>query len=475
MGPDLEKSKALASKDNGGVSQVQEDKFAKCISNYEDNNFHEEALNYDQAKLSEDMDINIIECTKSGDNGQIEARCEDATESMSSFGDTLSETENLAVLGDAEVESQCCLCDAAASVFDGGAFQMRRKKLTDHWRRFIRPLMWRCKWIELQIKEFQSQALKYDRELAEHEQRKQFDYGTFLIEGIDAKSTPFSSCTKRNKVMKRKKRKRIEEATDISSYMLQHNLFSYYETRKSSANGASMNDNCSNNPDKAINVNDEFGFQDGWASLETKGIDNICENILLKIEALQLLVRKLKVRIEKVVSENPGKFASVNRLIMPVSCDALTSSDQNPASPLENDDRMPVRSLYTISQFLPESAVSSHGEVTTHPDMIESTDQPVVGVSCEDTKEGILINNQAAKEEMQDLNMFRNEVTEKHQVETEEQTSCVPEATNISTGTTVPRVNFGGKTLPKSRSNLSNDKKKTGRRKSGRGGRNRKS
>ncbi|KDP32028.1 hypothetical protein JCGZ_12489 [Jatropha curcas] len=391
MGPDLEKSKALASKDNGGVSQVQEDKFAKCISNYEDNNFHEEALNYDQAKLSEDMDINIIECTKSGDNGQIEARCEDATESMSSFGDTLSETENLAVLGDAEVESQCCLCDAAASVFDGGAFQMRRKKLTDHWRRFIRPLMWRCKWIELQIKEFQSQALKYDRELAEHEQRKQFDYGTFLIEGIDAKSTPFSSCTKRNKVMKRKKRKRIEEATDISSYMLQHNLFSYYETRKSSANGASMNDNCSNNPDKAINVNDEFGFQDGWASLETKGIDNICENILLKIEALQLLVRKLKVRIEKV------------------------------------------------------------------------------------TKEGILINNQAAKEEMQDLNMFRNEVTEKHQVETEEQTSCVPEATNISTGTTVPRVNFGGKTLPKSRSNLSNDKKKTGRRKSGRGGRNRKS
>lgn len=103
--------------------------------------------------------------------------------------------------------------------------------MTDHWRKFIRPLMWRCKWIELQIKEFQSQALKYDRELAEHEQRKQFDFETYMVEGFHAKSLPFSSCIRRNKVMKRKKRKRFEETTDTASYMLRHNLFSYYGTK----------------------------------------------------------------------------------------------------------------------------------------------------------------------------------------------------------------------------------------------------
>jgi len=100
--------------------------------------------------------------------------------------------------------------------------------LTDHWRRFIRPLMWRCKWVELQIKEFQSQALKYDREIAEHERRKLFDHETFMEEGFPVKSLPFSTCMERKKAMKRKKRKRFEETADVASYMLQHNLFSYY-------------------------------------------------------------------------------------------------------------------------------------------------------------------------------------------------------------------------------------------------------
>jgi hypothetical protein len=100
--------------------------------------------------------------------------------------------------------------------------------LTVHWRKFIRPLMWRCKWIELQIKELQSQALKYDSELAVYDQRKQLEFQNFTLDDIDAKSLPFSSQILRKKVMKRKKRKRVEETIDITTYMSQHNLFSYY-------------------------------------------------------------------------------------------------------------------------------------------------------------------------------------------------------------------------------------------------------
>jgi hypothetical protein len=88
--------------------------------------------------------------------------------------------------------------------------------------------MWRCKWIELQIKELQSRALKYDRELAVYDQRKQFDFANVTLEDIDAKSLPFSGQILRKKVMKRKKRKRDEETIDITHYMSQHNLFSYY-------------------------------------------------------------------------------------------------------------------------------------------------------------------------------------------------------------------------------------------------------
>lgn len=80
------------------------------------------------------------------------------------------------------------------------------------------------------MKELQSQALKYDRELAAYDRRKQFEFESFTLAGCDAKSLPFSRQMLRDKVMKRKKRERVEETVDIKSYMSQHSLFSYYGT-----------------------------------------------------------------------------------------------------------------------------------------------------------------------------------------------------------------------------------------------------
>lgn len=81
--------------------------------------------------------------------------------------------------------------------------------MTTHWNKFIRPLMWRLKWLELKIKELQSQDKKYDSQLAKYAQIEQSEF--------DAMS----------KLTKRKKRKRVEDTTNIASYMSQHNLFSY--------------------------------------------------------------------------------------------------------------------------------------------------------------------------------------------------------------------------------------------------------
>ena len=88
--------------------------------------------------------------------------------------------------------------------------------------------MWRCKWLELQIKEIQSQTLKYDAELEKYDKLKQFEYGGYTAEGFDGKSIPSSSQIQRSKFMKRKKRKRVEDTTDIGSFTSNHKLFSFY-------------------------------------------------------------------------------------------------------------------------------------------------------------------------------------------------------------------------------------------------------
>ncbi|KAJ6740405.1 hypothetical protein OIU79_000521 [Salix purpurea] len=468
MGPDLEiKNKQIvdvevsASKESISVPQDPEDnKVLQCPSNCQDKSFLDDQ---DKAAVgSADAEVNIIDCTNTSDNEQTAARYDDSTESMSSFGDLEFETKNGS--SDTEVESQLFVGGGSISICDGygGGSQMRRKKLTDHWRRFIRPVMWRCKWVELQIKEFQSQALKYDREIAEHEQRKLFDLETFMAESFPVKSLPFSTCMERKKAMKRKKRKRFEETVDAASYMLQHNLFSYYENRKSATDGASIDDGCLNHA-KTIKCNDEFEFQDGLTSLQSS--DSISEHILRQIEVLKSQVNKLKARVDKVVSENPVKFSSVNALIVLTPADALTSSDCNPASVAKMGDSMPSRlprNASKMGDLMPENAVSSHGEARS--DMIGSTGLPHVEASCGNAEKEILIHDAAVKEEIGNSKNYNSGVTEKSWGVMEKQTLQDPEP-ELPEEMLVTRVRFGGKSLPKSRLNVTNNKRKRGRRK----------
>lgn len=80
----------------------------------------------------------------------------------------------------------------------------------------------------MHIKELLRQAQKYDRKLAEIENRKHFANESFLVEGVEAKTLPFSCWERKEKVMKRRKRTKIEETVDVDSYMSKHFLFSYY-------------------------------------------------------------------------------------------------------------------------------------------------------------------------------------------------------------------------------------------------------
>lgn len=87
--------------------------------------------------------------------------------------------------------------------------------------------MWRCKWVELQLRKFQSMAIMYDKEIEKHNQAKRLKYKNFDSEGGCAKSMPYFHDSQREKLMKRKIRKRPEE-WDPEVYTSQHNLFSFF-------------------------------------------------------------------------------------------------------------------------------------------------------------------------------------------------------------------------------------------------------
>lgn len=105
-----------------------------------------------------------------------------------------------------------------------------RRKLSSHWRSFIHPLMWRCKWIELQIKKLEGQARKYDRKLEGYSQKNLVEAERSSLEGRGIRQHTFSQNNCRSEILRRKKRRRAEETSDVAAYMSRHNLFSYYGT-----------------------------------------------------------------------------------------------------------------------------------------------------------------------------------------------------------------------------------------------------
>ncbi|CAN0917970.1 hypothetical protein LINGRAHAP2_LOCUS30597 [Linum grandiflorum] len=416
---------------------------------------------------AENLEVNIVDCTNSPEVHRSETENDDTAESMSSFSGAVSETESGLMLDDTEVDSNMHGGDIAPSLFDGcgRALQTRRRRLTEHWRRFIHPLMWRCKWVELRLKEFQSQALKYDRELAEIDQRKKSDSELLMAEGFEGKSKPYSWSIPRKKVMKRKKRKRFEEMTDMVPYTLQHNLLSYYENKKAANDGATTDGDL---PllDKKITGEDKSAFRDGWTSLHSEDSDSRDEKVLMKIAVSQSRVRKLRSRLDVVVRENPGKFSYVVSS-SPEPSDVLASTAT------ENGERA-LSSLQPLSHpgsehqlegLMPESGVRE--ELAPLADMTDSKDGPSLSAPREIKKEMVATDNQPAMEEM--LVLDRTE--EKPELAMEkEKGNKTPTNPQSQAKTPLLQTQYPGKSLPKSRSRPTSYKRKRGKRRSGASG-----
>ena len=99
-------------KQNGSVHEdhLDDNKLLSCASNYEDDTFDMEGLSEEQVIVyngSEDMEINVTDCTNSDDIGMVEVQYQnDETECSSSFGNTDDDGGGGSIISDAETESR---------------------------------------------------------------------------------------------------------------------------------------------------------------------------------------------------------------------------------------------------------------------------------------------------------------------------------------------------------------------------------
>ncbi|KAL0890428.1 hypothetical protein Bca101_014411 [Brassica carinata] len=260
---------------------------------------------------SEDQVVDILECENPNDEFQEgeEILCQS---SSSSFGDSLCARDDDD--DDSGFEAQSMLSKdypLPETCGDGTEFlglRKKKKKLTDEWRRFSQPLMWRCKWLELKVKEIESQARGYDKQVQSYYQSKQF-------ESFDGESKSFGDQTQRMSVFKRGRRRRVEETTDVSAYISNHNVFSYAEKRKPTTLKAQCPvPDFGTGRRKATGEGDES--EDDCFVSESHCCDDLVGEILFKIDEAQDKAKRLKKRVDELMmSKSHHNTSSMPRTI----------------------------------------------------------------------------------------------------------------------------------------------------------------
>ncbi|KAL6569301.1 hypothetical protein OROMI_013815 [Orobanche minor] len=348
-----------------------------------------------------DVEVNITECTKSRVNKVVLPEYHELTqsESSSSFGESDSDFENVDTSSDSEALAN--FCGESALDFDGFGDNLRRKKLTAHWRSFIQPIMWRCKWTELQIKKLQTLTQKYDRKLEVHNKRKQIQSeDSPLIDGV--KSLPFSHTEARVDLVKRKKRRMIETTTDVTEYMSQHNLFSYYENKKSSTESALVSNVPTNSEiitTQRADIDDEFWANDDLSSFIAGDGDNFLEGVLRKIELLQSQAGRLRIRVDRILSENAKTIFFADNLSLPAPFHASHANNGEGMAIGTHDASQLISECNMGDVLLPDNiAITNHGigvcNANANIDHARSAD------SHRNVKDGALVYNRRVKEEM---------------------------------------------------------------------------
>ncbi|KAG8067827.1 hypothetical protein GUJ93_ZPchr0005g14249 [Zizania palustris] len=291
----------------------------------------------------------------------VETEDHDATECSSSFGVTLSGSEDdtkPSEISDIEVDSPffhypsngdaAALMDAAVS--DNTDRLLKKKRVTDHWRKFISPLMWRCQW----------------------------------------------------RTMKRRKRKRSEEKMNVSSYISNHTVFSYYEKMEAEAHSIDDDENTADDSTPANNDTDSL--------LGIKRDDATIKQIVLSIQSVQDKVLSLRSSLNKAMAKtSKGATLKVNTHINSAQSSSCSLGKGKASEILERSPR-DTSDCDIDEAAVPESALSSYGE-DDDMDIFESTmnllsaEDPHQMGEYHQGSEDVLIDNQAAEEGYQNFEL----------------------------------------------------------------------
>lgn len=241
----------------------------------------------------------------------------DTTECSSSFGNSCCETDDEADHGGSEVDSP--FSENADGV--QALIRPRKKKVTAEWRSAVRPMMWRCQWLELRMKDLLSQVSKYDRELALINKGKELQQAVNMTNGSRSESAQ-SSKGRENSCMERRKRRRLEETVNTSLYIKKHEILSYFfdKQNKGAETDGILIDDDSSGPVG----NDVKGGIHTVGLLEPKEYDMVAEQLtlqkfLLTIDGIRSQVLRLQDRLSKVRSKQENMVSLVDHAHIKVS------------------------------------------------------------------------------------------------------------------------------------------------------------
>ncbi|KMZ58879.1 hypothetical protein ZOSMA_72G00410 [Zostera marina] len=379
----------------------------------------------------ENPEVDVVNCDEQVERVDLDFKKvdpNDDTEYSSSFGGTCSGSEDELKndSSDMEVDSN------GPSMFFGDSNRIfRKKKTSEQWRNCIRPVEWRCKWLELRIKELDDQASIYDRELAVYNQEKQLQAALTSTDNCAARGV---SLTHRShiKAMTRRKRKKYEETCNIPLYMAQHPIFSYYD-KKPDRDEFFVDEGHANQAEKEDSLEPIFEWPMPGMGEDEKHL----EQILFDIDSLSSRVLNLVTELNSI--NTAGEIFSTSGMSLPGCDEQRYHHSLSPrCSPVSNVGRVPFKQLNNIhnnntspyaSEFEneeiipPGSAVSSFGDAS-HPDVIESStavDLLSSAITCAQRQIGnlsngdiddILINNQAVDAVLHSFEMISNHTSE---------------------------------------------------------------
>ncbi|OEL14599.1 hypothetical protein BAE44_0024384 [Dichanthelium oligosanthes] len=354
----------------------------------------------------------------------------DTIECSSSFGDTSSGFEGEADGGEPEVNS------AISARANGGRSSKlpRRKKVTTEWRNSVLPILWRCQWLELRMKELSSQVSKYDRELAIIKKEKELQQAVSKVNGSMSEPMQIHK-SHENNIMKRRKRKRHEENVDVSFYINKHQILSYYHDKQNKGaetGGVLIDDGRGSTVDGSIR-----GGLDTVTLLDSENYDTIFEQLTLKdtvmaIDGLQSRVHLLQDRLSKAHSGGENLALSEDNIHVRVlrnrqhtqkrsfsytKCRYTKPQKRKNLNILLKDDdgsalagrpALPERETDAHIKDANRNAEERSGECnhsrekTVTVDLLLGTDNSIpnghIGYLCKENTDDILIDNQAANE-----------------------------------------------------------------------------